>query len=382
MKVNHTERKHAKLSASSSAKWLNCPGSINAEKGYKNESSIYANEGTLAHELADLCLKTGNNTDFYIGKTVDETDALIDAEMAIYVQEYVDYVLSHETSNSCLFTEEKVSFDNVVPDGFGTMDAAIIDDNTSVCHVFDLKYGRGVKVSAIENTQAQLYAIGMLNELGFLDAIKSFRLHIVQPRINNIEYWDITCTDLIKFGEFVKERATLALSDNAKRVPGHKQCQWCRAKSDCKVLYNFTKEIVSSDFENLEDIDINVLNDNDKKNILDNKSLVELFFKSIESNVFETLISGKKFKGYKIVKGRSIRKWTDEAEPFLFKKLKSKAFEKKLIGITKAKTVLSKEDIEKLTYKPEGKLTLANEKDKRKAVEASNNLFENIEGEI
>ena len=138
---------HAKLSASGSSRWLNCPGSVKAEEGYPNQpSSAFALEGTRAHEVADLCLKASCDADVYIGKKV--LDDVIDAGMAGYVQEYLDYVRSYETATSKLFTEERVDFSHVVPGGFGTLDAAVLDYDTKTCHIFDLKYGKGVKVDA------------------------------------------------------------------------------------------------------------------------------------------------------------------------------------------------------------------------------------------
>ena len=364
--IDHSSRAHAKLSASGSSRWLNCPGSVKAEEPYKNESSIYAQEGTLAHEVADLCLQKEKDAVFYVGKKV--TDHIIDCDMARNVQEYLDYVRSHETNDSKLFTEERVDFSNVVPGGFGTMDSAVLDYNTGVCHIFDLKYGKGVEVDAFENTQGQLYAIGLYNELGFLDEITSFRIHIVQPRIYNYSHWDITVQDLVKFGKWVAERAELALTSDAPRVPGDKQCKWCRAKGDCETLLKFTEQIISAEFDNLDELDTNTLTDEQKKTILDNKALIESFLKAVESSVFERIDSGEEFKGYKLVEGRSIRKWVNGAEEALAEKLGEDAYDKKLIGITAAQKIIGKDEVDKLAYKPPGKLTLVPESDKRKAV--------------
>jgi len=364
--INHSDRAHAKLSASGSSRWLNCPGSVKAEEAYKNESSIYAKEGILAHEVADLCLQKEKDAEFYVGKKV--TDRIIDLDMARNVQEYLDYVRSHETDNSKLFTEERVDFSNVVPGGFGTMDSAVLDYNAGVCHIFDLKYGKGVKVDAFENTQGQLYAIGLYNELGFLDEITSFRIHIVQPRIYNYCHWDITVNDLVKFGKWVAERAELALTPDAPRVPGDKQCRWCKAKGDCKAVAKFTEQIISAEFDNLDDLDANSLTDDQKKTILDNKALIESFLKAVESDVFEKIESGEEFKGYKLVERRSVRKWVDGAEETLAEKLGDNAYEKKLIDITAAQKLIGKDEVNELVYKPPGKLTLAPESDKRKAV--------------
>lgn len=384
------DKKHAKLSASGSSKWLNCPGSVEAESKLPDKSSIYAEEGTLAHELADICLKKGIEAKKYIGYDVlyaPEKSGIITEEMAKFVQEYIDYVLAHETKNSQLYTEDRVDFSNVVPDGFGTMDAAILDYDTEICHIFDLKYGQGVSVDAVENTQAQLYALGFYNELKCLDVIKSFKIHIVQPRIFNYSSWEITLDDLVKFGEYASKKANEALTPNAPRTPGEKQCKWCKAKDGngalgippCAALKKHTEDTILSTFEDLnKDIMTNKLNDEQLKLILDNKKLIEDFLKSVEQHIYDRLLDGEKFEGYKLVEGRSNRKWADDAEEVLKNKLGEDAYEKKLIGITAAGKKLKKDEVEELTYKPEGKLQLAPASDKRKEVTKTIDCFNKI----
>jgi hypothetical protein len=380
-------KKHAKLSASGSSKWINCPGSIEAESKVPNKSSVYAEEGTLAHELADICLKAGVDTSAFISKEIHaESDnkvlsTIVDKEMAKFVQEYIDYVRSFETKNSQLYTEDRVDFSNIAPDGFGTMDSAILDYDSGVCHIFDLKYGQGVEVSAIENTQGQLYALGFYNELKCLDVIKSFVIHIVQPRKYNFSQWEISIEDLVAFGEFAKKKAQEALTPGAKRVPGYKQCEFCNAKASCTALDKFTQDIISADFDNLDEINI-ALTDERVKLILDNKKLIESFLNAVETKAFERLISGEKIPGYKIVEGRSQRKWIDGAEAMLIEKLGEEAFEKSLIGITAAEKKLNKKDVNDLTYKPPGKLTLAPESDKRPPVTSVSDDFENLNDNI
>jgi len=360
--------KHAKLSASGSSKWLNCPGSINAEEGYEDKSSIYAKEGTLAHALADKCLKKEKEAEYYIGKKINKE--IIEKDMAQYVQEYLDYVLSHETDTSELMTEQKVDYSNIYPKQFGTLDAAVINFKSEVIHIFDLKYGKGVKVNAFENTQAQLYAVGLYNELNFLYDFKKwkFKLHIVQPRINHFDDWDILVKDLMKFIKIATEKAELAMTKNAPRVPGEKQCQWCKAKASCQPLAKFVEDTLMCEFENLDEIENQVLTNERRKIIQDNKYLVESFLKANQDSIFKILESEQEFDGYKLVEGRSIRKWTNEAEIELYKKLRKDAYEQKLIGITAAQKLIGKEEIDKLTFKPKGKLTLVQESDKRKAI--------------
>jgi hypothetical protein len=375
-------KKHAKLSASGSSKWLNCPGSVEAESKIPNKSSVYAEEGTLAHELADICLKKQLEAKKYIGYDVlyaPEKSGIITDEMAKFVQEYIDYVLAHETKNSQLYTEDRVDFSNIVPNGFGTMDAAILDYDTGICHIFDLKYGQGVEVSAVENTQAQLYALGFYNELKCLDVIKSFKIHIVQPRIFNYSSWEITLDDLVKFGEYASKKANEALAPNAPRTPGEKQCKWCNAKATCPALKKHTEETILKSFDDLnKDIMFNELNDEQLKLILDNKNLIEDFLKSVEQYIYDRVLNGEKFEGYKLVEGRSNRKWVDNAEEVLKNKLGEDAYEKKLIGITAAGKKLKKDEVEELTYKPEGKLQLVLASDKRKEVTKTIDHFDKI----
>ena len=147
-----TEIAHAVLSASGSTQWLSCPGSRKAQEGYEDKSSVFAVEGSRAHELADICLKDGGDAQGLLGEEIMGED--IPQEMCDYVQEYLDYVRSFEGDNTKLFTEQRVDFSNVVEGGFGTLDAAVLEYDTGLCHIFDLKYGKGVSVFAFENTQA------------------------------------------------------------------------------------------------------------------------------------------------------------------------------------------------------------------------------------
>lgn len=376
--------KHAKLSASGSPKWFYCAGSVEAEKQFPNSTNEFAELGTLAHELSDVCFKNNKDAIEYIGKEIScESDGkllkiIVDKEMATYVQEYLDYVRSYETDNSKLYTEERVDFSNIVPEGFGTMDSAVLDYDTGVCNIFDLKYGM-TPVVAENNTQGLLYCVGLYNELKFLDIIESFKIHIVQPRINSITSWDVSLDYLTKFSMQAKHKAKLALSKDAKRTPGDKQCQWCNARFTCDALDNYTNNLTIDYFDNMENIKSGIISDERVKEILDNKSLIIKFLNEIEKHTLQRLIDGDEIPGYKIVQGRSNRKWTDEAEETLVSTLGDEAYSKKLLTLTKAKKLLDKEVIEELTFKAEGKLELAREDDKRPAVTNTIDEFDNLE---
>lgn len=371
---------HAKLSASGSSRWLNCPGSVKAEQDYSNSSSSAANEGSCAHEVGDLCLRNNTHTDEYIGQTF--FGVTVDSEMAEHVQGYVDFVRSFEGE---LFPEQQVDFSPWVPDGFGTSDAIVIADDK--VHVIDLKYGKGVPVYAEKNTQGMLYALGVYNDYGYLfDHQETFVIHIYQPRIGNFSEWEISLKDLLKWGEWVKLQADLALSDEAERVPGDKQCQWCRAKGDCKALFNYTQSIIMADFDDIEALENpEKLSAEQKRRVIENRGLIESWLKSVEASVMDKLLAGEKFTGYKLVEGRSNRKWSNEQDALkilLSVKSEDDIYTKKMITAPQAEKLLGKAEkhlIADLIIKPEGKPTLAPESDKRPALGDVSDCFQIID---
>jgi hypothetical protein len=352
---------HAELSASGSPTWLNCPGSRKAQRPFPNESSPFAEEGTKAHDLAAIALEQQCDAEHVNGEWPEE--------MIRYVQQYIDYVIAHTTNDSELYVEEKVSFAEWVPNGFGTADAIIIRDNE--CHVFDLKYGKGIQVYAQDNTQLQLYALGVMNEFAPIHDIRKYVLHIVQPRKITPDPWERTPSQMRQFAAFVAERAALAMEPAAPKVPGDKQCQWCRAKASCPELAAFVEQVIGSEFDDLDELDLSVMNEDRQKQILDAIPLATKLFSAIQKMVFNRLASGGDFPGYKLVAGRSNRVWTPEAEAFLKKELKARAYDKKLIGITKAEKMLGPGPIRDYTHKPEGKPTLAKSDDARETYHGS-----------
>lgn len=355
---------HAKLSASSSARWLNCPGSVKVIEQYEDKGSAFAQEGTAAHQLAELCLVNDRDPKHYLGQSLtDAPDIAIDSEMVGYVREYIEYVKSFKGD---LFVEVRVDYSNYVPGGFGTSDAIVFEDG--ILHVIDLKYGKGVEVSAVDNTQAMLYAVGALNEFGFLYDIDTITMHIYQPRIGNISECSIRVSDLLKFADYAKERALLALSDNAPLVAGDKQCQWCPHKPNCQALFEHCQEVIGAEFDELPQTD--EIEPSRVEYILKNKKLIESWLKAVEENAFEMLMSGDEVKGFKLVEGRSNRRWIDDnnAELVLSELIGDKAYTKKLISPTQAVKALGKDKtkIEDLIEKPPGKPTIAPTSDKRK----------------
>lgn len=376
---------HAKLSASGSSRWLRCPGSIAEENKYEDSTpSTYAIDGTLAHALSERCLLENSDATYYIDKDIEfdynrqKIRSNVTNEIANGVQQYIEYVRSLETIDSNTYIEKRVDLSEVIDNGFGTADCIIEDKND--LHIIDLKSGFNI-INAKDNSQLMLYGIGFLK--GNKHASK-ITVHIVQPNSipKNFDSYSYSYDELMVFKEEVKYKAKLALSENAPIVAGI-HCKWCKAEGNCTAQMKLAEEIIGSQFDSLDGIDEkynNSLCDEDIKNILDNKSFVENFLKAVYKNSSEKLQQGQKVKGYKLIKGKSNRKWNSKAESVLSEELKEKAYIKSLITITAVEKLklLDKDTIKELTFKPEGSLKMVKESAKGEAIVPISDYFDII----
>jgi hypothetical protein len=370
---------HAKLSASGSHRWLACPASVTAEQGLPETRSSFANEGTAAHELAEIVLRTQDDCAPWIGSVLPETKWTVDQEMADYVQQYVDYAreqMSHARNAFAAF-EVRVDFSDWIPGGFGTCDALIISGDTA--HVIDLKYGKGVPVSPVENTQAMLYALGAYADAVGIVEIKQVQITIVQPRVFDGEpqSWTISVEDLLRWGEWAKQRAEACLAPDAEFVPGDKQCQWCKAKPTCRALATMTEKTIMAEFEDISTPDalrpVNRMTDAEIAEVLRAKALISSWLEAVEDRVVERLTEGEGFPGYKLVAGKANRRWSDEKQAgvALFEMIGDAAYTQKLLSPTQAEKVLGRvraQEISSLVFKPQGAPTLVVESDPRPSV--------------
>jgi hypothetical protein len=215
---------------------------VKAEEGLPDRTSSFAEEGTLAHDIVEKALRLDVNCD----TICDRPDLEHIIEPA---QVYVDYVRALPGKHR--FIETRVDFSGWVTGGFGTADAIVIDEETATLHIADLKFGKGVRVDAENNPQAMLYALGAYNAFAFVSDIERVKIAIVQPRIDNISEWEISVLDLLKWGEVARVAADETANPKAKRVPGEKQCRFCKAKAVCPARAEQALEIAREEFTSI-----------------------------------------------------------------------------------------------------------------------------------
>lgn len=367
--------KHAVLSASSSHRWLKCPPCVRLEEKFPNVSSEYAKEGTLAHELGEISLKHKleiiTNKEFSDRLKAIHSNKLWTNDMVQYVQVYIDTCLERyneakaKTSDAVAMVEQQVEFKNYVKDGFGTCDFVTVADGTM--EICDLKYGKGVPVSAVGNPQMRLYALGALNKFSFLYDIENIRMTIIQPRLDSISTDEISVKDLVEWGEkVVKPKAELAYKGEGEFNAGE-HCGFCRAKAICKERARKNMELAQYEFRTTD-----TLSEKDIADILSKIDELTKWAADIKKYALEQALQGTKYKGFKVVEGRSSRKYADE--PSIIKVLQDNGYKdifkpQELLTLTNMEKLVGKKKLNELIgqyiIKPKGAPTLAPEDDKR-----------------
>lgn len=364
---------HALLSASKANMWLNCPPSIRASENIPDTISEYAKEGTRAHALGELNLKLFLNQ--VAKKQYNKMKKEIienDIDMPSYVEEYSDFVIERlgeaqrKTKDAKLEIEVKVDFSKWVPKGFGTADAVIIADNC--IEIIDLKYGQGIPVDAENNPQLKLYALGVLEEYLMLYDIKQISMAVYQPRLDSISTSIVTVDELIKWAnEYVKPRANLAFKGEGEFKAGE-HCRFCKIRSTCRKRAEENLRLAQYEF-----MQPATLSNEEISKILSQIDDLVSWSKDVKDYALEEAIKGVNFEGFKLVEGRSNRKYADEniiastLENLGFKE--EEIYSKSLLSITAMEKLLGKKKFEECIgdyiIKPEGKPVLVPESDKR-----------------
>lgn len=353
---NHSEREHALLSPSSSSRWLNCTPSARLAENAENKSSVYAEEGTLFHEICEYCLAQWNAGVWEPDPFGEELPELKDdhlmhplfkQEMFRHARNYCDFVMNEnynleKSDGACkLLLEEKVDISEYAPECFGSVDCQLVGRDTLI--VIDLKYGEGVKVYAERNTQLMLYALGAIK--GKL-SIKTIRLVIAQVRLNHFDVWEISANDLLQWADKVlKPTAKKAFAGKGEQKMGD-WCGFCPVKAQCRKQY----EAVVNDFDRYEYPEL--LTEDEICDLIEKIDKYKGWLESVNKFVYDEALRGHKWKGYKLVAGRSSRVITDEEairQDLLTKKyLEDEIFNIKLKGIGDLEKLVGKKQFSAL----------------------------------
>ena len=383
---------HAKLSASSSAKWLNCPGSIAMESAVVDWGNVAAAEGTAAHELAQYCLEKNVAAVTRFGDEIKVGDRsfTVDEDMVVSIQEYLDYC--NNLPGQYKWVERKVCYDNWVEEGFGTADFIKVHSaDQSVIYAVDLKYGKGVRVEADHNTQAMMYGLGVIQELDYMFEFKPDDIVvcvIVQPRLQNISEFRITVKELLAWADStVRPAAEMAVQEDPPCFAGSWCAEkFCRARHNCPTLDKYVEEAVWRDFGIVEEpIDIrtpNTLTNEEIGELMEKIPTIMSWARAVEAYAFDEVSAGREVPGYKLVQGREGNRAWAQAEPEVLRRLRAIGLLKRDVMLTKMKSPTQIEKvakvknmdvtaIENLWHRPEGKLTIAKANDKRPAVNSS-----------
>jgi len=364
---------HAVLSASGAHRWLNCLPSARLELEFVNNESSAAAEGTAAHALCEHKLKKALHMRSKRPVSVYNSD-----EMEEHSDAYVEFVMEQLelAKQSCtdplILIEQRLDFSCYVPQGFGTGDCIIIADKK--LHIIDFKYGMGVLVDAVDNPQMKLYALGALEIYDSLYDIEEVSMTIFQPRRENVSTWTIRVEDLKAWAEKeLKPKAKKAYDGEGEYLPGE-WCTFCRAAVKCRARAEEKLKLAQSEFKLPP-----LLTDSEIEEVLSKLSDLTKWANEIIAYATDAAVNhGKEWHGFKVVEGRSVRKYKDEdavAEVAKANGYKD-IFRQSLITLTEMERLMGKSKFEKilgdLIYKPLGKPTLVPLSDKRPAMNVSN----------
>lgn len=338
---------HALLSPSSASQWLACTVSPRLSEGYADKSSSFADEGTLAHAYGETYLRYHSDKKALKKALISlghhEHAQYYCEELDGHAQDFADYVLEQCTGQHWLEIEQRLDLRKYVPEGFGTGDAIVVKDG--VLNLNDLKYGRGVKVSAVENKQLMIYGLGCIEKYSWAYEFHTIRFHIYQPRLNNISVWSITVEELLKWAEEeLIPKAKMAFDGEGEAVPGE-HCRFCKVKAQCRAFSELALQFACEDYTDPALLSIEEIAD-----ILPKLKIIEMFTKAVHDFAYARLLSGEKVPGYKMVKGKPTRYYKDP-EAIEATLLENGFTKDKIMTPPKEPTLLSLTALEKVVKK-------------------------------
>ncbi len=378
---------HARLSPSAAERWIHCPGSIRlAEQCPPDTGSAYAEEGTAAHALAELKLraemgeitarkhaaelKKARAGAYYCGEMDEATDYYKDAVMER---------LAASGPDAELMIEQHFGLEAWVPGGFGTSDAVIVSEGT--IEVIDLKYGKGVRVDAKENPQLRLYGLGAASLFWDIYDFRTVRMTIIQPRLDHVSTEELPMEELFKWAETVVRPAAQEAAGEHGHTKSGDWCRWCPAKAVCRTRAQRQLELAAYDFR-----DPDLLSADEIAKILARAEELQKWTADVQAYALEQAVAGEHFTGWKLVEGRSVRKYADDlkvAEALQAAGYAEAAlYERKLYGITAMEKIVGKKKLAEvlgdLIVRPAGKPVLVPITDKREAINTAESAKEDF----
>lgn len=365
---------HSVFSPSAAHRWMRCTASIGLEAGMADKGSRHADEGTAAHELAAAILRGAHVTSLDDARVAigEQHRQYVDDAMLEHVTAYCDYVRAAAVQwpGALLLVEQKLDMSHIAPGVCGTGDVVLLHAESRRGKVIDLKYGLGLKIEAEGNEQLQLYASGayaLAELLGY--EIDQWRVEIFQPRISSTpSAAEFTSEHLDSFTRLVASVVENIRAGRVSFAPGEKQCQWCRAKGICRARADEMLALAQREFSTQPPF----LTEQDLADLLPQLDRFSGWIKDVWEAAEQALVAGRAIPGWKLVEGRSVRKWRPDAHFWLEKMLQADAFKpRELIGIPEAEKLLGKLAIEipaELITKPPGKPVIVPESDRRPAV--------------
>jgi len=363
---------HARFSPSSGKRYLSCPPSLRLEEQFEDEQSPYAAEGTAGHAMAEYLIN--KHLKKRVKRPVSDyySDELMEA-----VEDYTSYGIEviEKAKQDCdspfVAVELRVSLDHRVEGCFGTADLVVVDSKK--VHIIDLKLGKGVMVDAEQNVQLMIYGLGVLDMLECLYDIETVELTIVQPRLEHLSTWEISAEELKKWGaEVFEPGANMALAGEGTYSAGD-HCRFCKARFNCRERANEYLKLAQMEFAEPP-----LLSDEEVAEVLAKADALKKWAEEIYTYAQnEAIVNHKEWPGYKLVLGRSNRKYTDEED---VAKAATDAgytdiYKSTLIGITEMERLMGKKKFNEIlgayVYKPDGKVTLVPDSDKREAINLS-----------
>jgi hypothetical protein len=399
MEIDHTERAHSLFSPSSAGRWLLCPGSAQRHYLLPDDTSPYAEEGTRAHEVAETILRG------------DPVPSDTDPDMLEHVMVYVDWCRDAADGADVVMTERRVDFSvyTPLPNQTGTLDNCVIIGSPvgGVAALTDLKFGTGVRVLAKNNYQMLVYALAVYEEWDWLFELKRFDLRICQPRLGVKDVWEVSVADLLAFGEYVKAQTALALQPDAPLVAGEAQCRWCRLKDTCPAHLDLLHQLTDDVFDVVEPLTperalslppdppslppVEAMSVEQLARILPYRSTITGWLDAIHKRLLAEALAGREVPGWRLVEGRSRRKWADEdkTKDVLVENIGRLAGTWALVSPSEAETRLKSQGMKSkdakalvatLTVKPPGAPTLVPATDERPTLDHDDgDVFEEVE---